>query len=230
MSTLAILEKKALSATTVFASKESLSSILMDIRGEVCKEVPDLSTAASRKRIASLAYKVSKSKTALDELGKQLVAEWKAKSAAVDKERKRVRDELDALRDEVRKPLTDWESEQERIEAERIAIEAERIAEIKAREDALSLRESAFKAEQDRIERDDFDKAKEEAERLAIDDAARKASAAPDKDKIIAYVETLRDAINNTPSLTTDAQAWLNVAVQKLTSIVDRIDQKAGEM
>jgi hypothetical protein len=195
MSTLTILGNKALAATTVFASQESLSSILMDIREEVCKEVPDLSTAASRKRISSLAYKVSKSKTALDELGKQLVAEWKAKSAAVDKDRKRVRDELDALRDEVRKPLTDWEAEQERIaflKAEEVRIEAERI--------------------------------------VAIDDTALNSSASPDKEKIISYAETLRDAINNTPSLTTDAKAWLDVAVKKITYIVDRIDQKAGEM
>lgn len=83
----------------------------------------DLSTGASRAKIASLASKVSKFKVKLDGVGKGLVAEWKSKSTLVDKSRKNMRDELDDLRDLARKPLTDWEAEQEKIKAEKLAKE-----------------------------------------------------------------------------------------------------------
>jgi colicin import membrane protein len=72
----------------------------------------DISTEAGRKEIASLAYKVARSKTALDDLGKNLTEDWKAKSRAVDAERKRMRDKLDALKDEIRSPLTEWENKE----------------------------------------------------------------------------------------------------------------------
>jgi colicin import membrane protein len=101
---------------------DSAEAIVGKIESEVRSFVPDLSTATGRKEIASLAYRVSQSKTALDGLGKDLVTDWKSKSKAVDNERKMIRDRLDALRDEVRKPLTDWEeAEKARIEGERLA-------------------------------------------------------------------------------------------------------------
>ena len=70
-----------------------------------------------------MAYKVARSKTALDEQGKELVGAIKKQSGEIDAERKRVRDELDALKDEVRKPLTDWENaEKERVAAQEAAL------------------------------------------------------------------------------------------------------------
>ena len=208
MSTLAIIENKALTAAEVFATHDSLTALIQGIRAEVITEAPDLSTATSRKRIASLAYKVAQSKTALDDLGKQLVSEWKTKSAAVDKERKRVRDELDALRDEVRKPLTDWEAEQERIAAEAARIEAERIATEKAeaerieaeRQEAIrkqleeiAEREAAVKAEEERIAREAAAKiAAEKAEAERIEREARIAAEAAEKAKRDAEIEILR--------------------------------------
>lgn len=38
------------------------------------------------------------------------MAEWKEKSKVVDAERKRIRDTLDALKEEIRAPLTEWEN------------------------------------------------------------------------------------------------------------------------
>ncbi len=91
-----------------------LDDVLSQIEKEVRSHAPDISTDKGRKAIASLAYKVAQSKTALDDMGKNLVAEWKAKSAAVDAERRRLRDRLDALKEEVRKPLTEWENAEKR--------------------------------------------------------------------------------------------------------------------
>jgi len=77
-----------------------------------------------RKAIASLAAKVAKLKVKLDDMGKELVGDWKAKSKIVDGSRKKMRDELDALKAEARKPLTDWENaEKDRVAAHRQTID-----------------------------------------------------------------------------------------------------------
>lgn len=86
--------------------------ILAKIEQEAKSFVFDLTTETGRKEIASLAYKIARSKTTLDEMGKNLMADKKAEIDAVNAERKKVRDRLDALKDEVRRPLTDWENAQ----------------------------------------------------------------------------------------------------------------------
>lgn len=100
-----------LSAADVYSNQDALEDILTEIE-HTARSItpPDVSTKAGREAISSLAYKVARSKTFLDEkLGKPLVADWKAKAAAVDKLRKLARDRLDALKAEVRQPLTDYE-------------------------------------------------------------------------------------------------------------------------
>lgn len=86
----------------------------------ILKTVPDVSSEKGRREIKSAAYKVTRSKTALDEAGKQFVADLKKQVKTVDASRKTLRDELDALRDEVRGPVDRWEEEQAR-RAEQIA-------------------------------------------------------------------------------------------------------------
>lgn len=100
-----------------------VDAILKKIADEVRAHKPDISTEAGRAAIASLAYKVARSKTALDDMGKDLVSDWKTKAAAVDVDRRKIRAGLDALKEEVRKPLTDWErADMARIEAHEQAI------------------------------------------------------------------------------------------------------------
>jgi colicin import membrane protein len=82
-------------------------------RAEVEAFEPDLSTATSRKEIASLAYKVTRTKTAIDNAGKKLNEDARAKINAVDAKRRVVRDEFEALAEQARKPLTDWETQEE---------------------------------------------------------------------------------------------------------------------
>ena len=96
-----------------------IDPILARIEAEVRSHAPDLTTDKGRKAIASLAYKVSQSKTALDNAGKKLTEDQKQAIAAVDAARKKIRDRLDLLRDEARKPLTDWEAAED-ARAERI--------------------------------------------------------------------------------------------------------------
>jgi hypothetical protein len=95
-----------------FFKPNGADAVLSALKTEVRKVAAtlDISTPGGREGIASLAYKVARSKTALDEQGKDLVSAIKKQTGEIDAERKRVRDELDALKDEVRKPLTDWEN------------------------------------------------------------------------------------------------------------------------
>src|SRR6185437_576408 len=110
----------------VFASG-AIETVLSRIEREARERAAalDISTPAGRKDIASLAYKVARSKTALDGAGKDLKAEWLAKSNAVDAERRTLRERLDALADEVRAPLTEWENaEKPRVKAHEDALVA----------------------------------------------------------------------------------------------------------
>jgi hypothetical protein len=89
-----------------------VDEFLKKARDEAKAEVNDITTAKGRKAIASRAYSVSQMKTEIDKAGKELVSKWKNKSKIVDASRKKLRDGLDELRDEIRQPLTEWENEE----------------------------------------------------------------------------------------------------------------------
>lgn len=104
-------------ALQVYTTPEGLAPYLAKIKEELDAFTPDVSTKKGRDAIASIAYKVAKGKTALDNIGKDLVAELKDVPKKIDAERKRMRDLLDQWKDEVRKPLTDWEEAEAAREA-----------------------------------------------------------------------------------------------------------------
>lgn len=190
----ALVSLKQVNAVEVFTGGK-LAPLLNEIEAKALDFTPDLTTAASRKEIASMAFKVSRSKTLLDGLGKALVEEWKAKAKVVDESRKTMRDALDILRDRVRQPLTEWEqAEEKRKERERLEAEFAqawddahadhdlwlRQQEIERREAALLnkeksrlAREAAEQRENDRLEREEQirkqaeEKAKKDAEEAA---------------------------------------------------------------
>lgn len=87
-----------------------LDDILARIAKELKQFTPDISTVAGRKEIASRAYKASRCKTQLDDMGVQLSEDARAKIAAINADRKKSEKFLDALRDEIRKPLDDWQA------------------------------------------------------------------------------------------------------------------------
>lgn len=87
------------------------------VEAEIKAFVPDLSTVTSRKEIGSLAYKVTRTKTAIDNAGKKLNEDARAQINKVDAKRRIVRDEFEALAERARKPLTVWEAQEDaRIE------------------------------------------------------------------------------------------------------------------
>lgn len=113
---LALPERTSLEV--MFRQDGGLDPLIAKLEAAVKAHVPDLTTKKGRDAIKSLAYNVARSKTALDEAGKQLNEEARAQIAVVDAARRKIRDKLDALRDEARKPLDEWEAAEEaRVEA-----------------------------------------------------------------------------------------------------------------
>jgi hypothetical protein len=136
------------SVPEIFSSETSIKQIVEMIRKEASAFTPDLTTSKGRKEIASRSAMVSKSKVRLDDLGKDLVTEWKEKAKVVDAARKVARDDLDALRDEIRKPLTDWESEQERIALDEQRQREEAAAAVKLAEELEAAHDSAIQEDE----------------------------------------------------------------------------------
>ena len=109
------IEQQALAVA--FSIDGGINSIIEQITTQAREKARNLDaeTPKGRKELASIAYSVSKTKTWLDEQGKNLVSEAKSKIKVVDNERKAVRDQLDLLRDEIRKPVTDFEDAERKL-------------------------------------------------------------------------------------------------------------------
>jgi hypothetical protein len=106
------LEKTAsLGASDLFLNN-SAEALVASIKSEALEMVFDVTTAKGREACISHAAKVTKTKTTIEKLGKALVDPIKAQSKEIDKERKYYRDELEAIKAEVRRPVTLWEEEQ----------------------------------------------------------------------------------------------------------------------
>ncbi len=113
-------------APSVF-KKDGLKPFIGHIREQVTGEVPDLSTKKGRDRIASLAAQVSRSKTAVEKPGRDYLKHLKELPKTIEAELREFVRECDALRDEVRNPLTEWEN-----------AEKARVAEHNARIDGIA--------------------------------------------------------------------------------------------
>lgn len=124
MEALELIEVKPGNELQVFAAddKAELKALIAHVEKEARSLVPDISTAKGRSEIASNAHKVTKCKTYLEGVGKELADQQKQIPKKIDASRRFIKETLDKLRDEVRKPLTDWEAEQEAIKARKQAV------------------------------------------------------------------------------------------------------------
>ena len=103
-SELVVVESKSVLAA--FSSSNGLSEVIDSAVMEVKSFEHDMTTKAGRDKTRSLARRVASLKTTLDSMGKDLTTGWKAQAKAVDANRKQMRDALDELKVEARKPLT----------------------------------------------------------------------------------------------------------------------------
>lgn len=115
---LQVLEQNSNAIVEAFKTEGGAKALFDRIAEQARSVVPDLSTDKGRKAIASMARKVASTKTAFDAHGKELKEQYTVITNKIDADRKLFRDSCDALRDEIRKPLTEWEEAKEaRIQA-----------------------------------------------------------------------------------------------------------------
>ena len=250
---LVVIEKK--NAMAVFTNNDQLDPIIEAIEKEARSLVPDVTTKKGRDAIASMAHKVARSKTYIDNAGKDLVAELKALPKQIDESRRVVRERLDALKDEVRRPLTEWEAEQERIKAEEAmnALHVEALAmnedfdrrlaaRIESDHEMALLMNDAFdreqaekkaEAERQRIAREEEIKrlAEEKAKREAAEQAQREidAAAAREREAILAKERAEREQREAAERAEREKQAAVEAERRKAQEEADRIRREAEQ-
>lgn len=100
-------------ALQVFTTEDSLDQLYAEVESKVVGVVYDISTKKGRDQCASDAYKVARSKAAVEKLGAKLSAEYKEIPKKIDASRRRIKERFDALQERIRKPLTEWEEVEE---------------------------------------------------------------------------------------------------------------------
>lgn len=104
----------------VLTSADEAEALFARIRAEIDAFVPDLSTVTSRAAIKSLAFKVTKTKTAVEAARKDKTEAWRKQTDAVNASGRVIKARLEQMEEEARKPLTEWE-EAEKSRVERVA-------------------------------------------------------------------------------------------------------------
>lgn len=108
----------------VFSTPQGLDPAIDKIEAEAKALKADISTQEGRDAIRSMAFKLARSKTALDKMGKDLTEDQRKQIDQVNAERKRGWERLEKLQHEIRKPLTDWED----AEKDRVALHESALA------------------------------------------------------------------------------------------------------
>ena len=190
------LISKDITAVQLF-TENGLDPVLDRIKIEIDFFDADPETKKGRESIRSFARKIASSKVFIEKAGKELVSGIKAKSKLIDSERKRSRDTLDKWRDEVRKPLTDYEvALKERLENERFEEERQLEWDDAIKENELIDRQRELDRKEAEIAKAEADrKEKEETERVEKEQAEQekiKEEQAAKVKEVEAKAETLR--------------------------------------
>ncbi|MCP1274627.1 hypothetical protein NKW43_13210 [Gluconobacter albidus] len=138
MSEIALLSVKALTPIAVFQTQNGVEDVVSKLERDVRAMELDPTTEKGRKHIKSVAYQVSRSKTALDDMGKLVKEEAMELVKRVDGERRTINSRLNALRDEVRKPVDDYEA-REKARVDGIRDQIAKIELLGQRLDGLSI-------------------------------------------------------------------------------------------
>ncbi|WP_241085165.1 hypothetical protein [Candidatus Vondammii sp. HM_W22] len=85
-------------------TQDGVENMIKKIEKKARENIFDISTALGRDQLKSMSYKVARSKTLLDNAGKERIAEQKKVLKQFDESRKALRDGLDTLK--IRYPST----------------------------------------------------------------------------------------------------------------------------
>lgn len=106
---LSIADLVAQSPAIVLTDEQKRAELFAKIEADIAEFEPDLETAKGRDAIKSFAFGITKTKTAIDSAGKEMNEAARAQINVVDAARRIAREKLDALADQARAPLTEWE-------------------------------------------------------------------------------------------------------------------------
>ncbi|MFV1593307.1 hypothetical protein VWZ88_12670 [Phaeobacter sp. JH20_36] len=107
-----------------FGKEGGIEELVTLIETEVSAVHCDYSTDKGRKAARSLAAKVSRSKTLIDAVGKEMTEDWREKTKKVNDQRKVATSRLDELRDKIKAPADEFEAkEAERVKAHMLALD-----------------------------------------------------------------------------------------------------------
>lgn len=117
MTELMVLPSDKKGIEQVFIEGQDIDSTITKIREEAKNLPTDMTVRKNREEVASFAYKVARSKTAVDKAGMALSAEYKEIPKKIDANRRVYKDAFERLQEEVRSPLNQWEqAEKERVQ------------------------------------------------------------------------------------------------------------------
>lgn len=108
----------------VITNEGERKSFMDKLKALIAEQEPDTSTDKGRKQIASFAYKIARSKTAIDTAAKKSTEDLRAQINAVNESRNAIREEIEELQALARKPLTEWEKAEEERQARVEAIKS----------------------------------------------------------------------------------------------------------
>lgn len=178
-----LIEIKEVKLIPFFTKGDSVDDILDKIAKEARAHIPDVSTLKGRNAIKANVTKVTKSKTYLEERRKELADEYKAIPKVIDATGRKVKGFLSDVIEEIREPLTAWETIDKAEKAQVIDTKAFLVEYELQHEDSLRDNElvdlKAAQAEADRkaeIERAEIKaaaEAKAKAEQEAADEIDR---------------------------------------------------------
>lgn len=102
--------------TAFFADGKNLDELYAGIEKTARGLVADPLTKEGASQIKGCARQLASLKKAIDDLGKDVVAELKDLPKKIDANRKKFRDSMDALQDDIRRPVTEIENREDEIE------------------------------------------------------------------------------------------------------------------
>lgn len=119
-----IIALPSVPSVATFTDEKEFDKLYDAILKKVDEHKPDVSTKKGRDEIKSLAFKIAKTKVALDKQGLALTGEWRENTKKVNATRTKIEERLEALQTTVRRPLTEWEAaENARIDKHKDALD-----------------------------------------------------------------------------------------------------------
>ena len=104
------------SLLSFFKEGSNLDGLYNVVQAKARALVADVTTADGVSKIKSTARQIASIKKRVDDIGKDVVAELKDLPKQIDANRKKWREDMEALKDEIRKPVTEIENRQAEIE------------------------------------------------------------------------------------------------------------------